>query len=147
MKKKRLKWPNGSQKIRSGVDRVVRHGSCSVHCLSQVCPDRKNIMLKADLGRLLPFDNRILTVTATRYLPPYTPYKGPLDPLPFKGEERFTCLYRSIRPTSGVTPIFFLHPSTPYVGPLDPVTCKEEAPLYWVYGSIRPTTGFDYPRS
>ena len=47
-----------------------------------------------------------LTFKATRYLPPNTPQVGPLDPVTFKEAALFTCMYGSIRPTSGVTPVF-----------------------------------------
>ena len=33
-----------------------------------------------------------LTFTATRYLPPYTPHVGPLDPVTFKEATLFTCI-------------------------------------------------------
>ena len=33
-----------------------------------------------------------LTFTATRYLPPYTPHVGPLDPVKFKEATLFTCI-------------------------------------------------------
>ena len=58
----------------------------------------------------------------------------PAEPLP----PHSSLVYGSIRPTSGVTPVFLLHPFLP---------CKEAVPLYWVYGSIGPTTGFPYPKS
>ena len=34
----------------------------------------------------------LLSVTATRYLPPYTPHVGPLDPVTFKEATLFTCI-------------------------------------------------------
>ena len=33
-----------------------------------------------------------LTFIVTRYLPPYTPHVGPLDPVTFKEAARFTCV-------------------------------------------------------
>ena len=103
---------------------------------------------KSNSSYALPvYNNCSLTFTATRCLPSYTPHVGTLDPVTFKEAMLFTCI-QSIRPTSGVTPVFFLHPFTPCVGPLDPGKMqKEAAPLYWVYRSIRPTTGFHYPKS
>ena len=45
---------------------------------------RESRKLNADFGKL--------TFTATRYLPPYTPYVGPLDPVTFKEATLFTCI-------------------------------------------------------
>ena len=41
-----------------------------------------------------------LTFTATRYLPPYTPHVGPLDPVTFKEATLFTCI-RPLDPRVG----------------------------------------------
>ena len=42
-----------------------------------------------------------LTFTATRYLPPYTPHVGPLDPVTCKEAAPLYWVYGSIRPTTG----------------------------------------------
>ena len=58
-----------------------------------------------------------LTFTATRYLPPYMPHVGPLDPVTFKEATLFS-VYGSI--TSGVTPVFFFTPFSATRGSFGP---------------------------
>ena len=71
-----------------------------------------------------------LTFTATHYLPSYTPHVGPLDAVTFK-EAGSLLAYMSIRPTSGVTPVFFFYILLRHTWVLwYPLTYKEGVSLY-----------------
>ena len=69
------------------------------------------------------------TFTATRYLPPFTPHVGPLDPVTFNEAALFTCIQ--------VHWTHEWHNASLFLA----------AHLYCVYGSFRPTRGLDYPKT
>ena len=83
-----------------------------------------------------------LTFTAKRYLPPYTPHVGPLDPVTFKDATLFTCIRDEWRNAS-----LFVTPFYATRGSFGPGNVQRSRASLWVYGSIRPTTGFHYPKS
>ena len=69
---------------------VVAAAAFAVYVFFVVCHNDNHESLRC--YHLMVINNYILTFTATRYLPPYTPHVGPLDPVTFKEATLFTCI-------------------------------------------------------
>ena len=61
--------------------------------------DHTNFTLSFDIMLLL------WILTFTRYLPPYTPHMGPLDPVTFKEATLFTCILLLLLKRQMVSPV------------------------------------------
>ena len=89
-----MNWPRATStsiKLRRHKQPTRKASDFWMTCTCLTCSEGTGQQLPG--GQYQATDTDILlTSTATRYLPPYTPHVGPLDPVTFKEATLFTCI-------------------------------------------------------